>query len=80
MTQVLIDTGLPCLTMYLPNRHLPFIYNGQYAIIELLDTCKEYGASFVLIYRIAILGCFNVFFFFFLVVIVFVCLFVFVLF
>jgi hypothetical protein len=23
----------------------PDIYNGQYAIIELLDTCKEYGAS-----------------------------------
>jgi hypothetical protein len=57
--------------------HLPFIYNGQYAIIELLDTCKEYGASFVWIYLIAILGCFNVFFFFFLVVIVFVCLFLF---
>ena len=64
MTQVLIDTGLPALTMYLPNMHLPFIYNGQYAIIELLDTCKEYGASFVWIYRIAILGCFNVFFLF----------------
>jgi hypothetical protein len=43
--------------------HLPFIYNGQYAIIELLDTCKEYGASFVWIYLIAILGCFNVFLF-----------------
>jgi hypothetical protein len=42
------------LTMYLPNMHLPFIYNGQYAIVELLDTCKEYGASFVWIYRIGV--------------------------
>jgi hypothetical protein len=80
MTQVLIDTGLPCFDdVYLPNMHLPFIYNGQYAIIELLDTCKEYGASFVWIYLIAILGCFNVFFFSFswLLLFLFVCLFLF---
>jgi hypothetical protein len=64
--------------MYLPNMHLPFIYNGQYAIIELLDTCKEYGASFVWIYLIAILGCFNVFFLFSWLLLFFVCLFVFV--
>jgi hypothetical protein len=58
--------------------HLPFIYNGQYAIIELLDTCKEYGASFVWIYLIAILGCFNVFFSFsWLLLFLFVCLFLF---
>jgi hypothetical protein len=56
--------------MYLPNMHLPFVYNGQYAIIELLDTWKEYGASY------AILGCFNVFFLF-LVCYCFVCLFLF---
>jgi hypothetical protein len=76
MTQVLIDIlAFLALTMYLPNMHLPFVYNGQCAIIELLDTCKECGASFVWIYLIAILGCFNVFFLFlFLVVIVF-CLF-----
>jgi hypothetical protein len=65
----------------------PFIYNGQYAIIELLDTCKEYGASFVWIYLIANCNTIRLyldvsmcFFFFFLVAIVFVCLFVFVLF
>jgi hypothetical protein len=56
--------------------HLPFIYNGQYAIIELLDTCKEYGASFVWIYLIAILGCFSVFFSW-LLLFLFVCLFLF---
>jgi hypothetical protein len=74
MTQVLIDTGLPCFDNVLAK--YAFTFHTQWSvcnnrIIRHLQRYSLQVSNFVWIYLIAILGCFNVFSFFFLVVIVF---------
>jgi hypothetical protein len=63
--------------MYLPNMHLPFIYNDQYAIIELLDTCKDMVLA---LFGFTLLQYLDVSMYFFLLVVIVFCLFVFALF
>jgi hypothetical protein len=78
MTQVLIDTGLPCFDDVLAKYAFTFHIQWSVCNNRSIRTCKENGASFVWIYLIAILGCFNVFFSFsWLLLFLFVCLFLF---